>query len=189
MCPDELSAWASAGSAGVALLALIVAIVAAFVTWRTNVAQQKTLELQRAQFASAEERAEREQASKVTFLLSGKGMSEQETNDDGTVSVRVQGHDAATLLNASDSPVFLVIMYEKYRTKSGNRTRVLAERDNLMPTGGNPVECPFKPGSTDDLRCGAARLTDQMPPEQERCVVRPTTSGPPRRHLTGASIS
>jgi glycerol uptake facilitator-like aquaporin len=44
------------------------------------------------------------------------------------------------------------------------------------------------PGSTAGAWWGAARLKDQMPSGQERCVLRRTTSIRSRGHLTSASI-
>src|SRR5690349_7116779 len=65
-----VGSWADWVTAGTAFLALVVATVAGIATWRTNKAQQETLELQRQQLEMAREQLERAQAAKVTYLLS-----------------------------------------------------------------------------------------------------------------------
>jgi hypothetical protein len=65
----SLADWATAGAA---LLALIVATIAGIATWRTNTAQQKTLELQRIQFNDAKEQLKRSQAEHIAGWIAGE---------------------------------------------------------------------------------------------------------------------
>lgn len=83
--------WAAWSTTGIALLALIVATIAGVATWKTNNAQQETLELQRQQLADTIQRNKRAQASKQTFW-----------------------HDRETIYvsNASDSPIYTVTFYQ-----------------------------------------------------------------------------
>lgn len=135
--PSGVDVWgvaADLSTAAIALVALVVAIFAARATIQTNRAQQRTLDLQRRQFEAAEARAEREQASKVLFTLSGGHVSEPSAPDgSGSVEVRVRGADTVELFNASDAPVFLVLLVQTWPQEL-----IFFELGMLLPTGPEP---------------------------------------------------
>lgn len=123
--------WSMIGSladwttTAVAIAAGAVAYGAFRKTSDTNDAQQETLKLQQKQFAVAEDRDKRTQASKVMFA------ADDENNSDLRVEV----------FNASETPVYSLLFLAR-AIEPGERV-VIAYLRILRPTGLDKVELAF----------------------------------------------
>lgn len=140
--PDATGWWDTWGSAadlataGLAFGALAVAVFAGVAGWRANRAQQETLELQQRQFQHVLDQSEREQARKVNYDIGRVGLrgvspDEPVVFGDGRTLVATGG-SKAEVLNASDSPVYLIYIYDQ--------KHLLCSADRLFPTGSTPVK-------------------------------------------------
>lgn len=127
-----VGSWADWFTAGTAFLALVVATIAGVATWRTNRAQQETLELQRQQFQAASEQLERAQAAKVTYYLGPQGHHRTGASE-ATASLERSGV-GLTVINASDNPVYRLALLEM-----DPKPRLLHAEPVLFPTGQTPA--------------------------------------------------
>lgn len=128
-------AWVAIGSLGT-LAAVLVALVAILVDRRARSSQEH-----------------RRQAQNVTAWISGGRSSEPETDDRGPI----RGFTAATLLNASDGPVYRVIAWlvlypgapstgEEAAARLGTRSEH-PTAIHVLPPGSFVVHLPeFEPG-------------------------------------------
>jgi hypothetical protein len=130
-----VGSWADWVTAGTASLALVVAAVAGRATWKTNKAQQETLELQRQQFEATREQIERVQAAKVTYLLSsGLAKKLHRENWSGTTVDDVADAGVAlAVVNASDTPIYMLTLMEGI-----SNPRLLHAEGVVFPTGSTP---------------------------------------------------
>jgi hypothetical protein len=111
----SLADWVTAGTA---FLALVVATVGGIATWRTNRAQQETLELQRRQLDMAQQQVERMQAVKITYGL-GSDLAKRMHDLRGPTSTPPEEPDvgaALVVVNTSDSPIYMVTLMEGVET-------------------------------------------------------------------------
>lgn len=127
-----VGSWADWSTAFTAFLALLVATVAGIATWRTNKAQQETLELQRQQFEVAREQLERAQAVKVTYYLDSQDPRRADTREPSASLPRQVV--ALTVINASDTPIHRLALLEQ-----GHKPRLLHAQPVLFPTGQTPA--------------------------------------------------
>jgi hypothetical protein len=130
-----VGSWADWVTAGTASLALIVATAAGVATWKTNKAQQETLELQRQQFEAAREQLERAQAAKVTYLLSSDLAKKLHSHPawPGKTADEPKAGVALAVINASDTPIYMLTLME-----GSNKPRLLHAEGVLFPTGPTP---------------------------------------------------
>jgi hypothetical protein len=128
-----IGSWAEWAGAAAAFLALVVATVAGIATWKTNKAQQETLELQRQQLEMAREQSERVQASKITYGL-GANLAAKMARLRGSETIPAPDTGVAlVVVNASDSPVYMVTLME------GDRNPQLVHAGGaVFPTGPTP---------------------------------------------------